>query len=316
MSIKKNTRILRAILLLLIFLTTVVLPNRALIPVSAAPMPEGIDLPKDSVDKNAQAHILEAYGSLPMSFESNQGQSAAQVKFLAKGNGYNIFLTEDETVIKLVTPESADSAKENKIQDAKMDNLSPENLPVTSAKKDVVNPKQMPSQEGVLRMKLVGANRPSQIRGVDQLEFKSNYFTGKDQSAWHTGVSNFAKVQYEKVYDGVDMIFYGQQQQLEYDFQVAAGVNPAKIMMALDGAQRLRLDTNGDLLMTVGGKEIRQKKPVAFQEVNGNKKNVAVRYVRKGKNRLGFQVGPYDKSKPLIIDPVLIYSTFLGGAIN
>jgi photosystem II stability/assembly factor-like uncharacterized protein len=314
MSIRKNTKILRAIFILLIFLTNVLLPNQASLNVIIEPAHGESNVPVASIDKDARAHMLESYGSLPLSFESNQGQSAAQVKFLAKGNGYNIFLTEDETVIKLLSPEQAESAKESKIQDATADDLSQKSLPLPSAKKGVADQKNLSSQESVLRMKLVGAKRPSQIRGVDPLEFKSNYFAGKDPSAWHTGISNFAKVLYEQVYDGVDMIFYGRQQQLEYDFQVAAGINPSKITMALEGAKRLHIDTNGDLVLTVGGKEIRQKKPVAFQEINSNKQDVVVRYVHKGKNRVGFQLGRYDKSKPLVIDPVLVYGTFLGGS--
>jgi photosystem II stability/assembly factor-like uncharacterized protein len=293
---------------LLLFLTMPLLPGRVSVNVIAANAGAGIELPANSVDKNARAHILESYGSLPLSFESNQGQSASQVKFLARGSGYAIFLTEEETVIKLLSSDHSDAAP-----DTQTGNPLPKHVLEKSVKKNVVS-KKTSAQKDVLRIKLVGANRPAQIRGVDELLYKSNYFTGSESSAWRTGIANFAKVHYEKVYDGVDMIFYGQQQQLEYDFQIAAGVNPKKIILALEGAERLQLDAKGDLLLTVGGKEIRQRKPVAFQEINGRKQNVAVRYQRKGKNRVGFQLGRYDRSKPLVIDPVIVYGTYLGGS--
>jgi photosystem II stability/assembly factor-like uncharacterized protein len=307
-STRNNRRHLRAISLLLIFLTTPLLPNRALVNVIAANAGARIDLPANSVDKNSRAQILESYGSLPLSFESNQGQSASQVKFLARGSGYAIFLTEEETVIKLLSSDHSDAAP-----DTQTDNPLPKNAPEKSVKKNVVNQK-ISAPKDVLRIKLVGANRPAKIRGVDELPSKSNYFTGREPFAWRTGISNFAKVHYEKVYDGVDMIFYGQQKQLEYDFHIAAGVNPKKITLALEGAERLQLDAKGDLVLTVGGKEIRQRKPVAFQEINGKKQIVAVQYQRKGRNRVGFRLGHYDKSRPLVIDPVLVYGTYLGGS--
>jgi photosystem II stability/assembly factor-like uncharacterized protein len=313
-SPRKNRQILRAIIMLGLFLTSVPLPNRASVNVTAAKADAGIELQANSVDKNVRSHILEAYGSLPLSFESNQGQSASQVKFLARGSGYAIFLTEEETVIKLLPSGNSDSAILNTAQDKQVDEPLQKTMPIAPARKDAaVQNHPSPKQQDVLRIKLIGANRPSRIRGVDELQFKSNYFIGKDETKWRTGISNFAKVHYEQVYVGIDMIFYGRQQQLEYDFQIAAGVNPAKITLALEGAKSLRLDAKGDLVLLVGGKEMRQRKPMAFQEINGVRQNVAVRYVRKGNKQIGFQLGRYDKSKPLVIDPVLVYGTYLGG---
>jgi hypothetical protein len=310
-ALRKDRQLWRAILLLLIFLTTMLLPNRALVNTPPASAGALADVPADKGRKNDQTRILETYGSLPLSFEQNQGQSAAQVKFLARGSAYNIFLTEDETVIKLPLSENSAPAGTMKAEEVSRENRLQEDLPVAAAQRETK--KLSVSSAAVLRIKLVGSQRPAQIRGVDQQAFKSNYFIGRESANWRTEIPNFAKVHYERVYDGVDMIFYGAQRQLEYDFQIAAGANPQKITMAFAGAQRLRLDAKGDLILSVGGKEIRQRKPVAFQEMNGRKQTVAVRYMRKGKTHIGFQLGRYDKSKPLVIDPVLVYSTYLGG---
>jgi uncharacterized protein (TIGR03437 family) len=210
---------------------------------------------------------------LPLSFEANRGQTDSQVKFLSRGNGFNLFLTATEAVIR--DPHSA-----------------------------------------VLRMKLVNANPASQIEGLDELPGKSNYFIGSDPQRWRAGVTNYAKVKYREVYPGVDLVYYGHERQLEYDFILAPGADPKQIELAFDGAERMRIDSDGDLTLGTAAGEARQHRPVIYQEANGGRRPVDGRYVLLGQNEVGFEIGEYDASRPLVIDPVLSYATYLGGGAN
>lgn len=161
-------------------------------------------------------------------------------------------------------------------------------------------------------MKLRGANASAQVKGQDELPGKSNYLIGNDPMRWHMGVRNYARVQYEQVYPGIDLVYYGNQRQLEYDFIVAPFADPKMIALDFKGARRIEVDESGDLVLeTVGGK-VRQRKPVIYQEVNGERQEIAGGYALSGKHEASFRVGDYDPSKPLIIDPVLDYSTYLG----
>jgi hypothetical protein len=227
------------------------------------------------ITPETRAQVSEAYGKLPLSFEVNHWQTAPQVKFLSRGNGYNLFLTSNEAVLAL----SKGAAEHH-----------------------------------VLKIKLVGANAEAQVTGESELSGKSNYFLGNDPQQWRTNVAQYARVKYDDVYPGIDMVYYGNGRHLEYDFIVAAGADPSRIKLSMEGAQRLRLDERGDLVVSVGRSEIRQHKPFVYQEVNGVKKEVAARYVLGGERQVGFKVAEYDKSQPLVIDPVLVYSTFLGGS--
>jgi uncharacterized protein (TIGR03437 family) len=210
---------------------------------------------------------------LPLSFEANRGQTDSQVKFLSRGNGYNLFLTATEAVIR--DPHSA-----------------------------------------VLRMKLVNANPASEIEGLDELPGKSNYFIGSDPQQWRASVTNYAKVKYREVYPGVDLVYYGHERQLEYDFILSPGADPKQIKLAFDGAERMRIDGDGNLALGTTAGEARQYRPVIYQEVNGDRRTVDGRYVLLGQNEVGFEIGEYDAGRPLVIDPVLSYATYLGGSAN
>ena len=163
-------------------------------------------------------------------------------------------------------------------------------------------------------MTLVNANPQSQAAGHDALPGKSNYFIGNDPAKWRTNIPTYAKVKYEGVYPGVDLVYYGNQGQLEYDFVVAPGADPGLVTLAFEGAREVHIDARGELVLGVEGGEVRQHKPVVYQEVAGVKQEVAGRYVMKGTRQVGFRVAAYDPSRPLIIDPVLVYSTYLGGS--
>jgi hypothetical protein len=164
-----------------------------------------------------------------------------------------------------------------------------------------------------IRMKLLNANPHANVIGVDQLPGRSNYYLGTDPTKWRTNVPHYSKVKYEAVYPGIDMVYYGNQQELEYDFIVSPGTDSRKIKINFAGVRQLRIDRNGELVMKVKGDEVRQHRPVAYQEIAGQRQEIESRYVLNGKHSVGFAVGAYDVTKPLVIDPVLTYSTLLGG---
>jgi photosystem II stability/assembly factor-like uncharacterized protein len=225
------------------------------------------------VDKAAGSDALSRYGKLPLSFEENRGQADPRVKFTSRGNGYGLYLTEGGAVFAL----------RNGLKSA------------------------------AVEMELVGANAAPRISGVNETAGKTNYITGSDRRMWRTNVPNFQKVLYEGVYPGIDLVYYGNQRQLEYDFIVAAGGDPKSISLKFEGARQVRVDEGGDLVLVTEAGEIRQRRPFIYQEISGVKKEVAGHYVVGRGGRVSFDVAAYDISRPLVIDPVLVYSTFLGG---
>ena len=227
-------------------------------------------------------------GPMPMVFEPNEGQADAAVKFLARGRGYGLFLTPTETVL-VVAPAGAGRGREPQGD-------APAAEPV------------------VVRMRLVGADPAATIAGVDPLPGRSHYLLG-ESARWRRSVPSFARVQYTGVYPGVSLVFYGTERQLEYDFVVAPGADPAAVVLAFDGADGVRLDGDGDLVLATGAGEIRLHRPVIYQEAGGERRPVEGGYVLDGQ-RVRFRVAAWDASRPLVIDPVLGYSTFLGGSSN
>jgi len=201
-------------------------------------------------------------------------------------------------------------------------------------------------------MRLVGANASAAVTGAEELPGKSNYFIGNDPKKWRTNVPNYAKVKYQDVYPGVDLVYYGNQGgQLEYDFVVAPGADPETIRFALSGGlqessrqsavgsraqnQTLRqskiqnlkskIDPSGDLVIETDGGEVRLHKPVVYQPAisngqrttdYGQRAPVEGHYVMQANNQVGFKVASYDHTRPLLIDPVLSYSTYLGGSFT
>ncbi|HEX8501670.1 MAG TPA: SBBP repeat-containing protein, partial [Pyrinomonadaceae bacterium] len=251
-------------------------PNASALSKTAAPSAE-----------SAGARAREGYGRLPLRFEPNVGQAEPGVDFVSRGHGYGLFLKGTEAVLALRRGEGAGNSEGRAA------------APRTS----------------VLRMRLVGASAAPKAAGVGELPGAVNYLRGADPAAWRTGVKTFSGVEYRGVYEGVDLVYYGNQRQLEYDFRLAPGADPRSIRLAFEGQTRLRVDASGDLVLgAAGGGEIRQRKPFTYQEApDGRKVEVASRYVLKGKKEVGFAVGPHDPSRPLVIDPVLVYSTYLGG---
>jgi hypothetical protein len=165
-------------------------------------------------------------------------------------------------------------------------------------------------------MKLVGGNASAKIAGADELPGKSNYFIGNDPSQWRTNVSNYSKVEYRDVYPGIDLVYHGNQRQLEYDFVLAPGADPKRIELVFEGTRSLSLDKQGNLILATADGDLVQHKPAVYQEADGKRTEVEGSYVLRGRNRAGFRVASYDAHQPLVIDPVLSYSTYLGGNGN
>src|SRR5262245_3314862 len=208
--------------------------------------------------------VRGAFGKLPMRFELNQGQTDSQVKFIARGPGYGLFLTPAEATLRLRNLDRGSRIE---------DRGSSQPASIIDHRSSILDPRS-----SVLRMKLAGAHPDPRIRGVDKLPGKTNYFTGQDQSRWRAQVPSFARVKYENVYKGVDLVYYGNQGQLEYDFIVAPGADPSEIRLAFEGAEKMEIDANGDLALRTPAGLLRQRKPQVYQEVNGTRLEIPSRY--------------------------------------
>lgn len=224
-----------------------------------------------------------ALRNLPLSFEPNVGQMNSDVKFFSRGNGYSVFLKDGDAEIVLNQAGGAGGSA--------------------------------PS-ESVLRMSLEGANSNSRADATGQLPGKVNYLASRDAAQWRTNVPTYGRVKYAGVYDDINLVYYGNRGQLEYDFIVAPGGDPRTIRLRFEGAIETRLDDGGDLVMSLeNGGEIRQPRPFVYQEVGGARRKVDGRFILGGDGLVGFGVGDYDRTLPLVIDPV-VYSTYLGGSSN
>lgn len=235
-----------------------------------------------------QARIAVNYGNLPLSFEPNQGQTDPQVKFLSRNNHYNLFLTANEAVFTLPI---ASREKEQ------------------SSRRAVRNLRTSP--QAVLRMTMLGANASPRVEADTQIAGHSNYLIGRDANKWVRDVNQFARVNYHGIYPGIDLTFYGQQRQLEFDFLVAPGAQPKSIALGIEGAKNLRTDASGDLVLSSAAGDLRLHKPVAYQQQGDTRQPVDARFVIKG-TEVAFALGDYDTTRELVIDPSFLYSTYLG----
>src|SRR5262249_48537242 len=172
------------------------------------------------------------------------------------------------------------------------------------------------SKSGLVRMRLAGGDSRAWMSGIDLLPARANYFIGSDPAQWRTNVPSYSSVRCDAVYPGVDVVYYGNEQELEYDFIVAPRTSPSVIRLAFDGARAVRLDDAGDLVLTTERGQVRQRRPVIYQDVAGVRKSISGGYVLKANREVGFHVGAYDRSRPLVIDPVLRLSSYLGGAVE
>jgi uncharacterized repeat protein (TIGR01451 family) len=265
---------------------------------SSAEKTNNIRPPRVAADK-ARPDISQVTSKLPLSFEPNLGQSNESVKFISRGSGYGLFLTSSEAVFVLRTNEQVSQKKKPLDDNLNVSHSALRSHGATSAR--------------VLRLRLLGANKHSRARGLDELPGRQNYFIGNDPKKWRTNVPTYRKVRYEDVYAGISLTYYGNQRQLEYDFEIAPGADPTTIRLGFNERVRPQIAPNGDLVLVTGAVEVREQRPVVYQQINGERSLVDGRYVLRGKRQVGFEIGPYDRTRPLVIDPTLVYSTYLGG---
>ena len=227
------------------------------------------------------------YGDFPLLFEQNKGQTSEAVKFISRNPGYTVYMTQSETVFALDVDDPSDGNSDRRGVAA-------------------------PIRRDVLRMRFAGANTNPTISGGEPAATKANYYTGKNRLE---NVPNYRSVKMDRVYDGIDAIFYGNaSNQLEYDFVVAPHVDPAQIKLAFSGAESIAVDRNGDLLIKTPNTQLIQNKPIAFQEVEGTRKSVDADYQVSEDGAVSFVIGEYDRSRPLVVDPAVRYLTYFGGS--
>ncbi len=245
-------------------------------------------------DSATTARVSKQYGNIPLQFEANRGQTDQRVKFLSRGQGYSLFLTGKEAVLSLTARGMKGRMQPHPARNA-------------VAEKNVSPP-------AVVRMSLTGSNPHSDIAGLEELPGRVNYFTGNDPARWRTNVPAYKKVCYQDVYPGIDLIYYGKQGSLEYDFVVNPGGDYKTIKMAFNGVDTLTIASGGDLLLHTPAGMVLLKKPVIYQKIDGLTREIDGSYLLQDKQEVSFRVARYDKTRPLIIDPILAYSTYLGGS--
>ncbi|HEV3339502.1 MAG TPA: SBBP repeat-containing protein, partial [Pirellulales bacterium] len=246
-----------------------------------------------SVSPAASSGVLTAFASSALAFEPNVGQTDAQVRYLSRGDGYALFLTDTDAVLRLGHAAPSSSA---------------------------AGANQTSGADSVVDIGLVGANLQPQITPLSPLPSVTNYI-GSDAARTHAHLANYSRVAYHDVYPGVDLVYYGTQGQLEYDFVVAAGADPNAIALNVQGADGLKLDDQGNLVIHTSGGDVVEHAPVVYQAINCQRQSIDGHYVLSapsdspaGTYQVRFQVGAYDHSQPLTIDPVLTYSTYFGGS--
>ena len=244
-------------------------------------------------DRATRARIDNSYGKLPLRFEANQGQQPAPVKFLSRGKDYTVFLTPDGATLSLrkFAPEPVQKTFDPAAKAPKLEAAAD------------------------LRLKLEGSNPDVKLSGAGPLPGEVNYLIGNNPAKWRINVTTYERVRYAQVYPGVDLVFYGNQRQLEYDFVVSPGASPDAIRLAVEGADKTFVDPeSGDLVLRAAGQEVRFHKPVVYQlKADGSAQEIDGSF-RVSEDHVTFEVAAYDHSRELVVDPVLAYSTFLGGS--
>jgi Beta-propeller repeat len=242
---------------------------------------------------SAESTQLPSFGHLPLLFEANNGQTDSRVQFLSRGEGMTMFFSPAE--VTLVLPESSLQLSRTRTKSR------------GETKKEVF-------AHSVLRMRLVGGNLRAEAAGEEKQSGRSNYFIGNNPRHWLTAIPNYKKARYSNVYPGIDLIYYGNEGQLEHDFVVAAGADPRTITLEFQCACHLQIDGHGSLVLRTTGGVVRMLRPTVYQPGESGRTTVKGRYVSRGINRVGFTLASYDPARPLIIDPVLTYATYLGGS--
>jgi cysteine synthase len=229
----------------------------------------------------ASTQGITGLGSQPLYFEANHGQVNAAAPFIARGKDYQFLISPAGAQIILTKTTSAQTFSTRMVQ-----------------------------------LQFVGANATAELAGQEALPGKINYLVGNQSAKWQTGVATFARVQAGELYPGINLVYYGNQQQLEYDLTVAPGAKPEAIAIQFDGADKISVNAQGELVLTLGDSEIRQPQPVLYQTVNGVRQSVSGGYRLVDAKTVAFTISAYDHNLPLVIDPILSYSTYFGGTAD
>ena len=244
----------------------------------------------------APATARDVYGRMELSFEANRGQTDESIDFLTRGPGYTLFLNASEASFEL-----RNSGYRSRDQ---------ETVQSENPHSAISNPKS--AQSALLRLQLVGSDANAGAEGLNQLHSTVNYLIGNDPSRWRANLPTFGRVRYKEVYPGIDLVYYGNQRQLEYDFVVTPGHDPRAVLLKFGGVDKVTVNGDGDLLLALGETTMRQPRPVVYQEVSGARQTIPSAYSVDANGQFGFAIGDYDRTQPLVIDPTLVYSSYLG----
>jgi Abnormal spindle-like microcephaly-assoc'd, ASPM-SPD-2-Hydin/Beta-propeller repeat len=239
---------------------------------------------KKSDDTAVRLRALEAYGKIPLTFEENSGQTDAQVKFLARGAGYTVFLTDRDATLRL--------------------------------ERRSAQPGAQAEAGAVVRIALAGANSHPVAHADGAQVAHANYFVGSDPQKWRHDVPEYARVKFDAVYPGIDLVYYGNQGRLESDYVVRPGANPNRIALRVEGSDRIRLNSDGDAILSTAVGDVSLHQPHAYQESGTEHVEIAANYISLTSGALGIHVGAYDAKLPLVIDPVVGYATLLSGSTS
>lgn len=274
-----------------------------------------------AVNEIPKAVILQNLLQSPMNFEANNGQTDSRVKFLSRGSGYTLFLTSSDAVLALNRPSPSASRRVSEFGSNPGNPLSLGSLDRTQAQPNLNA--QEPPREEILQMQLIAAHA-AHVAGAEETQTRSNYFIGNDPGKWQTGIKNYRRVRYEGIYSGVDLVYYGNQRQLEYDFVVAPGADASQITLGFSQLERsqktaaLSISRDGDLVVHLLHGDVSFHKPVVYQKsINAegsSRQIVAATYRLRGNGQVGFELGDYDHNRELIIDPIISFSTYIGGS--
>ena len=235
------------------------------------------------------------FGQLPVAFESNAGQTDPRARFLLRAPGYSSFFNAREVTFSFrqAAPDESRQAGRDQRQRGHSRNV----------------------EQSDIRMTLLGARPEAEMTGEETLPGRVNHLVGADPAQWHRNIPTYARLTTRDVYRNIDLTYYGRAQSLEYDFIVRPGGNPSEIRLRFEGTSGVEIDAEGHLHLRAGPREVAVwHAPVAFQIVNGTRREVACRFISVGRHQIGFTPGPYDRNLPLTIDPVLLYSSYLGAS--
>src|SRR6476660_8040337 len=270
------------------------LSKQKLPPAETQSQNETIHLSKGSnlaeTQEGDRLRVEVGYGNLPLAFEPNRGQTDPRVKFVSRAGNRTLWLTSDEAVLtlgrrpRLIGPDTKQAAAAKENQNAL----------------------------AILRMKFVGANAHPRIAGEAKQPGTINYFAG-NPNEWRTKIPVYARVRYRSLYPGIDLVFYGNNRELEYDLVVSPGSDPEQIRLGISGAENMRIDVDGNLVLKTAAGDVLQQKPKVYQRKGKNLVAVAGDYVIRSKNEVGFRLGSYDRKAAVVIDPVLRYASNLTG---